>query len=68
MRPMYVSTPKLAKSGTYDMTAFYAKQINDVVDNFKQAILEEQHKLDNRKQYQMESDICTNFNNTKRQH
>ena len=68
MRPMYVSTPKLAKSGTYDMTAFYAKQINDVVDNFKQAILAEQHKLDNRKQYQMESDICTNFNNTKRQH
>lgn len=67
MRPMYVSSERLIKSGTNDMTAFYAGQINELVDEFKQEILAEQHKLDNRQQYLLESEICRRYN-TKRQH
>lgn len=67
MRPMYVSSQQKIKSGTNDMTVFYAEQINNLVEEFKQEILLEQRKLDNRKQYNLESDICKRYNE-KNQH
>ena len=58
----------MAKSVTNDMTALYAKQINALVEEFKQEILIEQRKLDNRQNYQMESNICKNYNERHQKH
>ena len=66
MRPMYVSSEQKIKSGTNELTTFYAKQINQLVEEFKQEILIEQQKLDNHKQYSLESDICKLYD--KKQH
>lgn len=62
MKPMYISSDKLIRAGTNEMTAFYAEQINTLVNQFKQEILIEQRKLDNRQQYQLESNICRRYN------
>lgn len=62
MKTMYVTSKDKTKAGTDQMTAFYAKQINHLVDEFKQEILIEQRKLDNRKHYQYESEVCRRFN------
>lgn len=62
MKPMYVLSEQQIKSGTREMTDYYAKQINSLVEEFKQEILIEQRKLDNRDQYNMESDICRRYN------
>jgi len=67
MHPMYVTSEQHIKSGTNDMTNFYAQQINNLVEEFKQEILTEQRKLDNHQQYQLESNICQTYN-TKKQH
>ena len=62
MKPMYISDVKRLKEGTNEMTSFYAKQINLLIEEFKQEILIEQRKLDNRQQYKLESNICKIFN------
>ena len=61
MKPMYVLSVQQIKSGTTEMTAYYAKKINKLVEEFKEEILVEQRKLDNRNQYNMESDICRRY-------
>lgn len=61
MRPMYVIEEKNIKHGTAEMTTFYAEQINALVEEFKQEILAEQRKLDNREQYRLESNICHRY-------
>ena len=63
MRPMYITSKHKIKSGTNELTIFYAEQINKLVEEFKQEILLEQRKLDNRKQYTLESDICKRYDN-----
>lgn len=68
MKPVYLQSDKMAKSVTNDMTALYAKQINALVEEFKQEILIEQRKLDNRQNYQMESNICKNYNERHQKH
>ncbi len=67
MKPMYVGSEHQIKSGTNEMTAFYAKQINSLVAEFKQEIIEEQRKLDNRDQYTLESNICHRYNEEHKQ-
>jgi len=62
MKPMYVTSKSKTKAGTDQMTAFYAKQIDRLVEEFKQEILAEQRKLDNRQHYQYESEVCRRYN------
>lgn len=62
MTPLYIPAEQNVESATNDLTVHYAKQINTLVDEFKQEILIEQQKLDNRQNYQLESNICQQFN------
>ena len=62
MEPMYLRDGRMVKEGTNEMTAYYADQINALVEKFKQEILIEQKKLDNKRHYKLESTICQNFN------
>ena len=62
MKPMYVTSKTKIKAGTDQMTTFYADQINHLVEEFKQEILAEQRKLDNRQHYQYESEVCQRYN------
>ena len=62
MKPLYVNSEDKFKTGTDEMTAFYAQQINALVEEFKDEILEEQRKLDNRSNYTYESTICHLYN------
>lgn len=63
IRPLYLPPQGDTKAATNEMTAFYAQKINLLVDEFKQKILDEQRKLDNREQYQLESEVCQYYNN-----
>jgi len=67
MKPLYVDSEDKFKAGTDEMTAFYAKQINALVEEFKNEILEEQRKLDNRQNYAYESAVCHLYNSKHRQ-
>lgn len=62
MRPLYVSHEHSIKEGTNELTNFYAKKIDALVEEFKKEILIEQQKLDNRQHYQLESDVCKLYN------
>ena len=62
IKPLYVPSEQHIKAGINDLTNQYAEQINILVDEFKQEILLEQRKLDNRQHYDFESDICKHYN------
>lgn len=61
IHPLYVSDESLISAGTDDMTNFYAEKINILVEQFKNEIVAEQQKLDNREQYRYESEVCQRF-------
>lgn len=62
MKPVYIKSEKETKAKANEITAYYAQQINQLVEEFKQEILIEQRKLDNKQNYQLESDICKRYN------
>ena len=62
MKPMYILSEKQIRTATNEMTSYYAQQINQLVEEFKEEILHEQRKLDNREHYKLESEICRRYN------
>ena len=68
MTPLYIPAEQNVESATNDLTIYYAEQINSLVNEFKQEILIEQQKLDNRQNYQLESNICQQFNKKNTKH
>ena len=62
MKPLYILSENKIKEATSELTTYYANQINLLVEEFKREILVEQRKLDNRKQYELESNICQRYN------
>lgn len=62
MRPVYIQSERETKKRANEITAYYAAQINKLVEEFKQEILIEQRKLDNKQNYQLESNICKRYN------
>lgn len=60
--PVEVDTPRKIDIATQDLIKTYARQIEPLIEYFKNELMKEQGKLDNHRNYQLEGDLCLNYN------
>lgn len=62
IKPQRIDSPSKIDEATNTLTEMYIAEIEPLINHFKKELMQEQGKLDNQTNYQMESDLCHRFN------
>ena len=62
IKPYKIDTPSKIDEATNTLTEKYIAEIEPLIRHFKRELMQEQSKLDNQTNYQMENDLCRRFN------
>lgn len=62
VNPIEVDTPRKIDVATQDLIKAYARQIEPLIEFFKNELMQEQGKLDSQSNYQLEGDLCKYYN------
>ena len=62
IKPYRIDSPSKIDEATNTLTEMYIAEIEALIRHFKSELMQEQSKLDNQTNYQMESDLCRRFN------
>ncbi len=62
IKPYRIDSPSKIDEATNTLTEMYIAEIEPLIRHFKSELMQEQSKLDNQTNYQMESDLCRRFN------
>lgn len=67
IKPYKIDSPSKIDEATNELTETYIANIEPLINHFKNELMQEQSKLDNQMNYDMESNLCRRFNAVHRQ-